>query len=118
MCVKNKRVPEGSRERYIHHANVTKALPNTFGAVKHFVPKNLERGSESTKYTYIKSEYVVKLAKVKLLEARVMAYDMRHLFIIPIMEDEYAGAVMNCHLNLFYHWSKVLLRVVSQFQRD
>ena len=46
MCVKNKRGPEGLRERGIHHANETKAQSHTFGAAKHFVPKNLEGDSE------------------------------------------------------------------------
>ena len=124
VCVKNKRVPEVSRERDIHHANATKVLSHTFGAAKHFVPKNSEEESESTKYTNIKSEYVGKLAKIELLEASIMAYDMRYLFIIPTMVDEYDGALEerweNCAATGVYllsHWSKVYLCVVSQFQR-
>ena len=55
VCVKSKRGPKGSGERDINHANVTKALSQTFGAVKHFVPKKSEGGSESTKYTDIQA---------------------------------------------------------------
>ena len=53
--------------------------------------KNL--GSYSTKYTNIQSECVGNLAKIKLLEARIMAYYMRDTFIIPDLVDEYVGAV-------------------------
>ena len=42
MCVKNKRGPEGSRERDIHHSNAKKALSQTFEATKHFVPKSFK----------------------------------------------------------------------------
>ena len=89
-CVKNKRAPKISREREIHHVNTTKALSQTFGAAKHFIPKNSEGDSKSTKYTRIKSEYVGNLAKIKLLGARIMTYYMRDPFIIPTMEDDYA----------------------------
>ena len=54
-----------------------------------------------------------------------MAYDMRYLFIIPMLVYEYAGAVDDCWGNrasagvyLLSHWSKVSLHVVAQFQRD
>ena len=54
-----------------------------------------------------------------------MAYDIRDLFIIPVMVDEYYGAVEGrwggsaaTGVCLLSHWSKVLLRVVSQFQKD
>ena len=72
IYIKNKSGPEGSRGRDIHHANATKALSHTFVAVKHFIPKNLEGGSESTKYTNIQSKYVGNLAKIKLLEAYII----------------------------------------------
>ena len=85
MCVKNKRGPGGISQRDIHHAKSTKALSQTFGAANHFVPKNSEGESKSTKSTDIKSEYVGNLAKIKLLEARIMAYDMRDPFIIPTL---------------------------------
>ena len=53
VCVKSKRDPGGSREGSIHHTNATKALSHNFGAAKHFVPKNSERESKSTKCTNI-----------------------------------------------------------------
>ena len=93
VCVKNKRDPKGSRERSIHHDNKTKALSKTSGTPNYFVPNNLEGGSESTKYTDMQSEYIVNLAKIKLLEARIMAYYMRDPFIIPTLVYEYASAV-------------------------
>ena len=92
VCVKNKCGPEGSRECNIHHANAKKALSQTFGAAKHFVPKKLDGESKSTKYTNIQSDYVGNLAKIKLLEAHIMAYDMKYSFIITTLLYEYAGA--------------------------
>ena len=54
-----------------------------------------------------------------------MAYDMRDSFVMPTLVDEYAGAVKDrwgdcaaTGVYLLYHWLKVPLRVVSQFQRD
>ena len=93
VCVKNKRGPEGSRERKIHHAKSTKALSHTFGAVKKFSPKSLEGASDSTKYTNIKFEYVENSDKIKFLEARIMAYDTRYPFIITTQVDEQSGAI-------------------------
>ena len=73
VCVKRKRVPEDYNERDIHHGKATKALFQTFGAAEQFVPKNLDGGSRSTKYTEIQSEYVGNLDNIKLLKARIMA---------------------------------------------
>ena len=73
VCVKRKRVPEDYNERDIHHGNATKALFQTFGAAEQFVPKNLDGGSKSTKYTEIQSEYVGNLENIKLLKSRIMA---------------------------------------------
>ena len=87
MCAKSKHGPEGSRERNICYCNATKALSHNFGAAKHFIPKNSEGEYESTKYTNIKSEYVGKLDKIKLLEARIMAYNMRDPFVILKLVD-------------------------------
>ena len=42
VCVKNKCGPKDSWECNIHHSKSTKALSQTFGSVKHFVPKNSE----------------------------------------------------------------------------
>ena len=56
-------------------------------------PQELGGDPESTKYTNIQSDYVENLAKTKILEARIMAYDIRYPFIIPMLVDEYAGSV-------------------------
>ena len=124
VCVKRKSGPEGSRERNIHHRNTTKVLSQNFGAAEKFVPKNLEGVYESTKYTDIQYEYVGNLAKNKLLEARIMAYDTRYPFVTPTLVYEYAGSVKDhwgshaeTGVYLLYHWLKVLLCVVSHFQR-
>ena len=85
VCVKNKHGLGCSREHNIHHASATKGQLHTFGSEKHFSPKNLERESDSTKYTDIQSEYVGKLAKIKLLDTRIMAYNMRYPFLIPTL---------------------------------
>ena len=108
----------------IYPPSSTKALSQTSGAVKNFFPKNLEGASGSTKYTDVKYEYVGNLAKIKLLETRIMAYNMRDPFIISTLVDEYSGAVEyswgNHVMTWFYllsHWLKVYLHVVAQFQR-
>ena len=97
-----------------------KALLKNFGAENIFVPKNLDGGYDSTKYTNIKSEYVGNLAKIKLLEAGIMAYDTKDPFIIPTLVDEYASEVEDSWVNhvvtgfyLLYHWSNILLCVVA-----
>ena len=125
VCVKNKRVPEGSRERNIHYANAMDAMFQTFGSANHFLPKNSEEESESNNYTDIQYKYVEILSKIQLLEASIMAYDMKDPFIVPMVVDDYAGAVNDCWGNhagtgiyLLSHWSKVSLRVVALFQRD
>ena len=51
--VKNKRGPEGSRERNINYANVTKSPSQTFGAANHVVSKKSEGYFKSAKYTDI-----------------------------------------------------------------
>ena len=56
-------------------------------------PQELGGDSESTKYTNIQSDYVENLAKIKILEARIIAYDMIYPFIIPTLVDDYAGSV-------------------------
>ena len=125
VCDKSKRGPEGSRERDIHHKNATYALSQVFGAAAHFIPKNSEGESESTKYSDIQSEYVGNLTKVKLLEARVMGYDMLAPFIIPKLVDSRASTVgdrwgdpTSTGLNLFQHWSKLSLSTVALYQKD
>ena len=70
-----------------------------FGAGKHFFLKILEEGSKSTKYTNIKSEYIGILDKIKLLESRIMDYNMMNLFNIPTLVDEYFGAVEDRWVN-------------------
>ena len=120
VCVKDKHVPEGSRERKIRHANAMKVISQTFVSANNFVPKNSEGSSESTDYTNIQSEYIGNLAKTKLLEARIITYDTRYLFIVPMLVDEYSGAVKDHWGNrmakgvyLLSHWSKVSLRLIS-----
>ena len=83
VCVKSERGPEGLRELDIHHSNSTKVLSQDLGDVKHFVTKNLEGGSNSTKYTDIQYEYVGNLTKINFLEACIMAYNTRDPFLPP-----------------------------------
>ena len=71
----------------MHHKNAAYALSQYFGAAAHFIPKNLEGESASTKYSDIQSKYVGNLTKIKLLEARVKGYDMMPPFIIPELID-------------------------------
>ena len=91
--LKSKRGFEGSRERDVHHKNAIYALSSVFGAAKHFIHKNSEGESESTKYSDIQSKYVRNLTKVKLLETRVTSYDMLTPFLIPKLIDPEADAI-------------------------
>ena len=114
-----------ARDPICYYINKRLTLSQIFGSANHFVPNKLEGGYESTKYTDIQYEYVGNLAKMKFLENRIMAYDMRDPFIILTLVDEYAFSVEyhwgNCASSgvyLFPPWSKVPLCVVAQFQRD
>ena len=55
-------------------------------------PKELRGGFKSPNYTSIKYDYIGNSAKTKLLEALIMAYNMRYPFIIPTLVDQYASA--------------------------
>ena len=88
------------------------------------MPKNLEGESQSKVYTYIQSEYVGNINNIKLLKARVLAYDMMAPFIIPYLLDEYAPEVEyfwgnrdTTGVNLFKHWSNISLQQAILFQR-
>ena len=71
----------------MHHKNTTYALSQYFGAAAHFIPKNLEGESESTKYSDIQSKYVGNLTNVIFSEARVKGYGMMLPFITPELID-------------------------------
>ena len=62
----------------------------TFGAANQFVTRNLEVESESNRYIDIQPEYVGNITRIKLLETRVLDYDMMAPFIAPDLVDEYA----------------------------
>ena len=68
VCVKFKVGAEGYCERYFRHKNDTATLSQTFDDANNFVPRNSEGESKSNRYTYIQSEYVVNITKMKLLE--------------------------------------------------
>ena len=53
VCVKIKRVEEGSQKRYVHPKKATATLSQNFGAVKHFVPRSSEGESDFKSYTDI-----------------------------------------------------------------
>jgi hypothetical protein len=57
VCPKNTRGSQGSRDYNRQHAAATAALPDLFGAAKHFHTKNAE-GELAYKYKDIQSEYV------------------------------------------------------------
>ena len=52
--------------------------------------RNLEVESESNRYIDIQPEYVGNITRIKLLETRVLDYDMMAPFIVPDLVDEYA----------------------------
>ena len=91
--MKSKQEVEGSLQQDVHHKNATDTLSQTFGAAQHLIPRNLEGDSESNSYTAIQSECFRKFTNMKLLEARVLAYDIMAPFIIPDLLYEYAFEV-------------------------
>ena len=87
------------------------------------MPINSEEESEAKSYTDIQSYYVVNIIKMKLLEARVLAYDTMTYFIIPEFLGDYAldveeGDRAATGMYIFKKWSKICLQHKILFQRD
>ena len=72
---------QGSRNYSWHHLAATAAIPELFGAAKHFCTKNAD-GKLSYKYKDIQSKYVGNLDKLKLFRKRMEAFDMFDPFLI------------------------------------
>jgi hypothetical protein len=70
ICPKNARGAQGTRDYSRHHGAATAALPELFGAAKHYRTKNAD-GELSYKYKDIQSEYVGNLDKLKLFRKSV-----------------------------------------------
>jgi hypothetical protein len=101
----------------------TAAIPELFGAAKHFCTKNTD-GELSYKYKDIQSEYVGNLDKLKLFRKCMEAFDMFVPFLIPLWIEPDAISVMDCWGNrkkdgvdLTKHWSKVLPVHICAWQR-
>ena len=125
MCVKSKQGQEDFCEQDVHHKNATTKLSQNVGATKHYVPRNSDGESDLKSYTDGQSEYVVNLTKMKLLEARVLDYDIMSPFIVTYLIDEYAleveylwGDRSDTGVNLFKQSSKISLQQKILFQRD
>ena len=123
--MKSKQISEGSLEIYVHHKKSTTKLLQNFGDAKRFVPGNSEGDSEYKSYTYIQSEYVGNLTMTKLLETRVIYYDIMAPFIIPYLLCEYTleveylwGDCSDTAVDLFKHWYNISLQQAILFQRD
>ncbi len=102
----------------------TAAIPELFGAAKHFPTKNSD-GKLSYKYKAIQSEYVGNLDMLKLIRKHMEAFDMFDPFIIPLWIDPNAISVLDCWsdrnadgINITKHWSQVSLKHVCAWQRD
>jgi hypothetical protein len=113
---KGKRGDQGSCNYSRHHLAATAAIPELFGATKHFCTKNAD-GKLSYKYKDIESEYVGNLDKLKLFRKRMEAFDRFNPFFIPTWIDPDAISVMDCWgdmkhdgIDLTKHWSKLLLK--------
>ena len=124
VCPKGKRGDQGSRDYSRHHSAATAAIPELFGAAKHFRTKNAD-GELSYKYKDIQSEYVGNLDKLKLFRKRMEAFDMFDPFLIPTWTDPNAISVLDRWgdrkvdvIDLTKHWSKVSLEHVCAWQRD
>jgi hypothetical protein len=94
VCPKEKRGAQGSCDYCCNHAAATAALPELFGAAKHFRTKNSD-GELAYKYKDIQSEYVGNLDKLKLFWKRLVAFDMLNLFMVPSWIEPNAISIMN-----------------------
>jgi hypothetical protein len=125
ICPKGKRGDQGLRDYSRHHSAATAAIPELFGAAKHFCTKNAH-GKLSYKYKDICSEYYVgNLDKLKLFRKRMEAFDVFDPFLIPNRIDQDVISVLDCWgdrkhhgIDLTKHWSKLLLKHVCAWQRD
>ncbi len=89
VCPKGKRGYQGSRDYSRHHLAATAAIPELFGAAKHFCTKNAD-GKLSYKYKDIQSKYVGNLDKLKLFRKRMEAFIMLNPFLIPTYFSVYS----------------------------
>ncbi len=78
-----------------HHSAATVAIPELFGAAKHFFTKNAD-GKLSYKYKDIQSEYVGNLDNLKLFRKCMEVFDMFDPFLIPTWIDPDAISVLDC----------------------
>jgi hypothetical protein len=124
VCPKGKHGTQGLRNYDWHHLAATAAIPELFGAAKHFCTKILD-GELSYKYKNIQSEYVGNLDKLKLFRKPMEAFDMFDPFIIPLWIDPNAISVLDRWgdrkangIDITKHWSQVLLEHVCAWQRD
>ena len=92
--------------------------------MNNFTPRNSEVESESKSYTYIQSNYVGDIIKMKFLETRVIVYDTMAPFIVPSLLNEYAfeveyrwGDCSATWVNLYKNWYKITLQHAILFQR-
>ncbi len=96
VCPKGKRGDQGSGNYSWHHlAAATAAIPELFGAAKHFHIKNAD-GELSYKYKDIQSKYVGNLDKLKLFRKCMEAFDMFDPIRIPTWIDPDAISVLDC----------------------
>lgn len=124
VCPKDKRGAQGSRDYCRHHVAATSALPDLFGAAKHFRTKNAD-GELSYKYKDIQSEYVGNLDKLKLFRKRLEAFDMLDPFLIPAwinsnsisVNDRWGDRKRGC-IDMTKHWSQISLEHACAWQRD
>ena len=124
VCPKDTRGLQGSRDYSRQHAAATAALPDLFGAAKHFRTKNAE-GELAYKYKDIQSEYVGNLDKLKLYRKHLEAFNMLSLFYNPELIDPHAFSVndrwgdrMTGCVDLTKHWSQISLEHACAWQRD
>ncbi len=82
VCPKGKYGDQWLRNYSWHHLVATAAIPELFGAAKHFCTKNMD-GKLSYKYKDIQFEYVRNLDKLKLFRKCMEAFDMFDPFLIP-----------------------------------
>jgi hypothetical protein len=132
VCPKDKCGEQGLHDYSWHHLAATAAIPELFGAAKHFDTKNRD-GELSYKYKDIQSKYMGNLDKLELFRKDMKAFDMFDPFLIPLWIELDAISVLSrwqdrkkdaldltnpCLSELTKHWLKVLLNHTCAWKMD
>ena len=104
----------------------TRAIDPKFGVSKHFISSASGVGKEGdeTKETFIQDSYAQNLAKVEMLDMRLIMYDTKAIFMISTLIDGINITTVNNIANtwndddigMLYHWEKITFAVACYWQ--